>query len=110
MPAKQAPPRTQRKTTRTKPRRAAAAAVQSQKSPNRTPELVEARRSSIHGTGVYATTFIKKGTRIIEYLGERISHAEADRRYEIKGDDDGHTFLFIASTRTVIDAGVEGND
>jgi SET domain-containing protein len=72
--------------------------------------LVEARHSSIHGTGVYAIAPIKKGTRIIEYLGERISHDEADRRYEVKGDDDGHTFLFIASNRTVIDAGVDGND
>jgi SET domain-containing protein len=72
--------------------------------------LVEARDSPIHGRGVYAIADIKKGTRIIEYLGERISHAEADRRYERKGDDDGHTFLFIASNRTVIDAGVEGND
>jgi uncharacterized protein len=72
--------------------------------------LVEARRSAIHGTGVYAIAPIKKGTRIIEYLGERISHAEADRRYADKGDDDGHTFLFIASNRTVIDAGVNGND
>ncbi len=25
---------------------------------------------------------IRKGTRIIEYLGERISHEEADRRYD----------------------------
>jgi SET domain-containing protein len=72
--------------------------------------LVEARHSSIHGTGVYAIAPIKKGTRIIEYLGERISHDEADSRYELKGDDDGHTFLFIASNRTVIDAGVNGND
>jgi uncharacterized protein len=72
--------------------------------------LIEARRSDIHGTGVYAVAPIKKGTRIIEYLGERISHAEADRRYEKKGDDNGHTFLFIASNRTVIDAGVNGND
>ena len=72
--------------------------------------LVEARRSGIHGTGVYALAPIKKGTRIIEYLGERISHDEADRRYADKGDDDGHTFLFIASNRTVIDAGVNGND
>jgi len=78
--------------------------------PNPAASLVAARRSSIHGTGVYATSFIKKGTRIIEYLGERISHAEADRRYVLKGDDDGHTFLFIASTRTVIDAGVDGNE
>lgn len=75
-----------------------------------TSPLIEARHSPIHGTGVFAVTDIKKGTRIIEYLGERISHAEADRRYERKGDDDGHTFLFIASNRTVIDAGVNGND
>jgi SET domain-containing protein len=71
---------------------------------------VVTRNSSIHGRGVYATAAIKKGARIIEYLGERISHAEADRRYERKGEDDGHTFLFIASSRTVIDAGVDGNE
>ena len=71
---------------------------------------VETRDSGIHGRGVYATRPIQKGARIIEYLGERISHAEADRRYELKGDDDGHTFLFIASRRTVIDAGVHGNE
>jgi SET domain-containing protein len=74
------------------------------------PPPVETRDSGIHGRGVYATRSIKKGVRIIEYLGERISHKEADRRYEIKGDDDGHTFLFIASRRTVIDAGVNGNE
>ncbi|MBL8266710.1 SET domain-containing protein [Steroidobacter sp.] len=72
--------------------------------------LVEARNSDIHGRGVYAVAPIKKGTRVLEYLGERISHGEADARYEMKGDDDGHTFLFIASNRTVIDAGVDGND
>jgi len=74
------------------------------------PPPVETRDSGIHGRGVYATRTIKKGTRIIEYLGERITHAEADRRYERKGEDDGHTFLFIASKRTVIDAGVNGNE
>lgn len=72
--------------------------------------LVEARNSNIHGRGVYAVAPIKKGTRIMEYLGQRISHGEADARYEKKGEDDGHTFLFIASNRTVIDAGVAGND
>ena len=72
--------------------------------------LVEARDSPIHGKGVYARVPIKKGARVIEYLGERISHSEADSRYELKDDDDGHTFLFIASSRTVIDAGVDGND
>ena len=75
-----------------------------------TSPLVEARNSKIHGRGVYAIAPIKKGTRVMEYLGDRISHAEADRRYASKAEDDGHTFLFIASNRTVIDAGVKGND
>jgi SET domain-containing protein len=68
------------------------------------------RNSPIHGKGVYATRSIKKGERIVEYIGERISHAEADRRYADKGDDDGHTFLFIASNRVVLDGAVGGND
>jgi len=82
------------------------------RSPNsaHTIASIEVRDSPIHGKGVYATRNIKKGERITEYLGERITHAEADRRYNTKGEDDGHTFLFIASNRTVIDGSVGGND
>jgi len=76
----------------------------------RRPPLIEVRRSRIHGSGVYAARRIRKGTRIVEYLGERISHATADARYEEKGQDDGHTFLFIVDRRVVIDAGVDGNE
>jgi len=72
--------------------------------------LIEVRESRLHGFGVFATRRISKGTRIIEYLGERVSHAEADRRYEDKDANDAHTFLFIVDRRTVIDAGVDGND
>ncbi len=72
--------------------------------------LFEVRRSGIHGRGAYATHHIAKGTRIVEYLGERITHKQADARYEDKGQDDGHTFLFVVSSRVVIDAGVDGND
>lgn len=97
------------KTAKKAPKKAAPKKV-SKLSPLATSPLIETRRSNIHGTGVYAVAPIKKGTRIIEYIGERISHAEADRRYELKGQDDGHTFLFIASSRTVIDATNEGND
>jgi SET domain-containing protein len=67
------------------------------------------RRSKIHGTGVFATRRIPKGERVVEYLGERVSHAEADRRYADKADDDNHTFLFTVDARVVIDAGVGGN-
>jgi len=72
--------------------------------------LYVVRRSKIHGSGVYAARRIRKGTRIVEYLGERISHAQADARYAARGQDDGHTFLFVVSSRIVIDAGVNGND
>ena len=68
------------------------------------------RDSSVHGRGVFATRRIEKGERIIEYLGERVSHDEADRRYELKDENDSHTFLFIVDSKTVIDAGTEGND
>ena len=71
---------------------------------------IEVRHSSVHGNGVFATRAIKKGERIIEYLGERVSHKEADRRYELKDENDSHTFLFIVDSKTVIDAGVDGND
>ena len=72
--------------------------------------LIEVRASALHGLGVFALRPIPSGTRVIEYLGERISHAEADRRYEGKEADDNHTFLFIADESTVIDAGVDGNE
>lgn len=68
------------------------------------------RKSKVHGLGAFATRRIRKGERIIEYLGERVSHAEADRRYESKDPNDNHTFLFTVDSRTVIDAGVNGND
>jgi hypothetical protein len=71
--------------------------------------LYRVRSSGIHGKGVYAAQRIRKGTRIVEYLGDRITHEEADDRYAAKGQDDGHTFLFVVSNRVVIDAGVGGN-
>lgn len=72
--------------------------------------MIEVRKSRVHGRGVFALRRIRKGTRIIEYLGDRISHAEADRRYDDHDVNDNHTFLFIVDKRTVIDAGVGGND
>ena len=72
--------------------------------------LFEVRVSSLHGLGVFASRRIRKGARIIEYLGQRVSHAEADRRYEHKDVADAHTFLFTVDEQTVIDAGVQGNE
>jgi uncharacterized protein len=68
------------------------------------------RHSKVHGYGCFARRFIPKGTRLIEYVGERISHKEADQRYEGADVNDNHTFLFIADRKTVIDATRGGNE
>ena len=75
----------------------------------RTSPWIKVRHSKIHGKGVFAARRIPKGTIIIEYLGDRITHAEADARYDDHDPSDNHTFLFIVDKRTVIDAGVGGN-
>jgi len=74
------------------------------------PEMMRLRRSRVHGRGAFAVRSIRKGTRIIEYLGDRISHRQADVRYEHKSERDNHTFLFIVDRGVVIDGGVSGND
>lgn len=74
------------------------------------PRPFTVRSSSIQGKGGFAWKWIPAGTRIIEYLGERITDDEADERYD---DDDmrrHHTFLFSVDDDTVIDAGVGGNE
>jgi len=65
---------------------------------------VVVRRSVVHGRGVFAVHAIPKGSRIIEYTGERISHAKADRRYSKQHETSAHTMLFAVDANTVIDA------
>jgi SET domain-containing protein len=72
--------------------------------------MIEVRHSSVHGYGVFALRRIRKGTTVTEYLGDRITHEEADERYGDKDDKDNHTFLFTVDSKTVIDAGRNGNE
>jgi SET domain-containing protein len=65
------------------------------------------RRSRIHGRGVFAVRRIRKGTRIVEYTGERIGNKEADRRYDDTRMKRHHTFLFTLDGKTVIDGAIE---
>jgi SET domain-containing protein len=57
------------------------------------------RPSRIHAAGVFTTTAIRKGTRIVEYTGRRISPEKADELYEgaprtyLYGLDDGKTVI-----------------
>ncbi|MEO8910963.1 MAG: SET domain-containing protein-lysine N-methyltransferase [Gemmatimonadaceae bacterium] len=69
--------------------------------------LYVVRNSRIHGRGVFATRYIRKGTRIIEYTGERIDNDEADRRYDDTRMKRHHTFLFALDRNTVIDGALK---
>ncbi len=71
--------------------------------------LYEVRRSRIQGRGGFAIRPIRTGQIIDEYRGQRITHEEADRRYD---DNNGrhHTFLFVLDRHTVVDARFGGSD
>jgi SET domain-containing protein len=79
----------------------------------RTPPAapIAVRRSRIQGRGVFATRDIASGDRIVEYLGDRMSHDEADATCP---DDEAaerhHTFLFAVDDDVVIDGSRNGND
>jgi SET domain-containing protein len=73
-------------------------------------EWVEVRKSPIQGYGVFARKEIPRGTRIIEYAGERITNAVGDRRYPDDESQRHHTFLFVLNNRVMIDAAYDGNE
>lgn len=72
--------------------------------------LFELRTSKLHGTGAFALRAIRKGTRLVEYRGERIWEDVANARYDDDATGNHHTFLFDLGDGTVIDASVEGNE
>ena len=73
------------------------------------PRKIAARKSPIHGNGVFAVAPLAKGERVIEYKGQRRSHDDVDN--DSGGDvESGHTFLFTLNDDWVIDATRNGND
>jgi uncharacterized protein len=68
---------------------------------------IKMRDSKIHGRGVFATRAIPKGTRLVEYKGERITWKQADDRYPDVPGAPSHTFLFSVG-KVVIDANKKG--
>jgi uncharacterized protein len=66
---------------------------------------VEVRDSKVHGRGVYAMQLIPKGTRIIEYTGQRVSWEAAPN-----DENDPHTFNFGLDNGEVINPEIGGND
>lgn len=77
-------------------------------------EWCEVRGSAIHGRGVYATTFIPKETKIIEYVGELIDKDESDKRgvsqhAKSLKTGDAAVYIFTLSRNYDIDGNVPWN-
>jgi hypothetical protein len=73
-------------------------------------KLVRVGRSGVHGRGVFARRAIRRGTRIIEYAGEKISWKAAQRLPPADPKNPYHTFFFSLENGTVINAGAGGNE
>ena len=74
----------------------------------------EVRGSEIHGRGVYATTFIPKETKIIEYVGELIDKQESETRGNSQHEKsietgDAAVYIFTLSRNYDIDGNVPWN-
>lgn len=69
-----------------------------------TVELVAFQPSRIHGSGGFALRDVPAGTRLIEYLGDRISKGESHRRCEA-----GNPFIFHLDEETDLDGNVDWN-
>lgn len=73
------------------------------------------KKSAIHGNGVFAARDIKEGERIVEYLGEKITKEESNRRgleheERAKKTGEGAVYIFELDDEYDIDGNFEYND
>jgi uncharacterized protein len=89
--------------------------AKSKSSSNSASPIYEIRTSPIHGRGLYAARDIAKGERVVEYLGEKVTKAESERRGNAmlessKKTGDGAVYIFILNKTHDIDGSVPEND
>ncbi len=72
-------------------------------------KIWKVKKSKVHGSGVFALQKIKKNTKIIEYIGEKITKREGDRRSEkrlkkyLNSKSTGSVYIFELNKRYDID-------
>jgi SET domain-containing protein len=71
---------------------------------------IEVYQSRVHGKGVFALCHMAAGETVIEYVGEVITMAEAQRRHPHDPSNPEHTFYFHIDDARVIDGLYGGND
>ena len=84
------------------------------KSRRKLPAAVRLGRSGVHGHGLFARDLIPRGERVIEYVGERITKAEAVRREDrrlarLAAGGDGCVYVFELNRRHDLDGDVPWN-
>ena len=73
------------------------------------------KKSKVHGTGIFATQDISKNTNIIEYIGEKISRSEGDKRSEkrikkyLNSKSTGSVYIFELNKKYDIDGSPKYN-
>ena len=73
------------------------------------------KNSKVHGNGLFAKTDIKKGTKIIEYIGEKVTKKEGGRRADCqirkakKNKKNGMVYVFELNKQYDIDGDVLEN-
>ncbi len=71
--------------------------------------------SKVHGTGIFATKDISKGTRIIQYIGDKVTKSEGDRRSALRikkylnSSITGSVYIFELNKKFDIDGNVKRN-
>jgi SET domain-containing protein len=71
-------------------------------------EYIRVGRSGVHGRGLFAARDLPKGTRIMQYLGERVSKKEGNRRTDVQWAQ-GRVYTFELSTRVDLDGSLRSN-
>jgi SET domain-containing protein len=67
------------------------------------------KKSKVHGIGIVATKNIKKGIKIIQYIGEKISKKEGDKRSAdrikkyLNKNNEGSVYIFELNKKFDID-------
>lgn len=77
-------------------------------------KYLKIRKSRIHGRGMFTDVDLPKGIDLIEYVGERITKAEGDRRADrqmarAQKINTGSVYLFELNVRYYIDGNVNHN-
>jgi len=73
------------------------------------------KKSSLHGSGLFANCDIKKEEQVIQYIGDKVTKKEGDKRADIqikkaqKNKKNGMVYVFELNKKYDIDGGVVRN-